>query len=64
MLHHLNVTLFDVALFYVLPFHIALVAVALVVIEKVIAALVKIVLWQYCTIRCYIVLMLRYLMLH
>ena len=55
MLHYL----FNVALFYDLHFHIALVFIA-----KVIVALFNIVLWQYCTIRCNIVLMLRYLMLH
>ena len=60
MLHYL----LNGALFYVLPFHIALAAVALAVIAKVVVSLCNIVLWQYCTIKCYIVLKLCYLMFH
>ena len=60
MLHYL----LNGALFYVLPFHIALAAVALAVIARVVVSLCNIVLWQYCTIKCYIVLKLYYLMFH
>ena len=49
--------------FNILRFHIALDAVVLVVIPTFIAALFNIVLLEYCTIRCWAVLMLYYLML-
>ena len=59
ILHYLMLHCFDIVLFYI-----ALVAVALVVIAIVIAALFDIALLQYFTIRCCIVLMLHYLVLH